>query len=226
MRASFLVLVLVSIVAGNSEARSTRPAHPLTSVASPAPTFLQSLSGDLPPEVVPLRPEPLAVASAMSEACAAIDAAVEHLAGFQKPEVSFASLHEALPYPIANTDVAAKFGPRKRRPERTEDRHTGMSFDATAESEIRAVADGFVGFSGPIRGLGRVVILQHGDGFMTVYALLRAARVDAGTSIRAGEALGFGTVQVRENTRELYFEIRKDGIPIDPEPWFGDEERK
>ena len=95
---------------------------------------------------------------------------------------------------------------------------TGIVLAAPLGSEVRAVAGGRVAFSDWLRGFGLLIIIDHGDGYLSLYGqcetLLKAEGdwLDAGTLIATSgqiEALGPG----------LYFELRLQGRPVDPRAW-------
>ena len=95
---------------------------------------------------------------------------------------------------------------------------TGVVLAAPLGSEVRAVAGGRVAFSDWLRGFGLLIIIDHGDGYLSLYGqcetLLKAEGdwLDAGTLIATSgqiEALGPG----------LYFELRLQGRPVDPRAW-------
>jgi len=96
---------------------------------------------------------------------------------------------------------------------------TGIVLAATLGSEVRAVAGGRVAFSDWLRGFGLLIIIDHGDGYLSLYGqcetLLKAEGdwLDAGAIIATSgqiEALGPG----------LYFELRQRGRPVNPVAWF------
>ncbi len=95
---------------------------------------------------------------------------------------------------------------------------TGIVLSAPLGSEVRAVAGGRVAFSDWLRGFGLLIIIDHGDGYLSLYGqcetVLKAEGdwIDAGTLIATSgqiEALGPG----------LYFELRQRGRPVDPGAW-------
>jgi hypothetical protein len=80
------------------------------------------------------------------------------------------------------------------------------------EGDVRACAEGTIAFVGQVNGRGRVVMIDHGSGNMTLYANLReqdAAPLARGARIVAGARLGSAA-------ERFYFEVRRAGQPIDP----------
>lgn len=81
---------------------------------------------------------------------------------------------------------------------------------------MRAVAAGKVAFSKPFRGFGNLLILDHGDGYYTLYAQASQLLHKVGDVVAAGDKValsGFG------GNDTVYFEIRQRGTPLDPLQW-------
>lgn len=108
--------------------------------------------------------------------------------------------------------VNAKFG--------TVTQHDGLDFRAPRGSEVRAVAKGKVVYAAWFRGYGNLVILDHGDEYHTLYAHLEAFEVELGAEVEAGQRLGRVGETGSLKGPFLYFELREDGRPVDPLPWF------
>lgn len=94
----------------------------------------------------------------------------------------------------------------------------GIVIVAQSQAQIIAPFDGRVVFAGPFRGYGRLLIIDHGEGYHSLLAGM--ARIDArvGQDILAGEPVGImGQPPGREPG--LYVEFRRDSQPINPTPW-------
>ena len=96
---------------------------------------------------------------------------------------------------------------------------------------VTAPADGNVLYAGPFRSYGQLLILDAGDGYHVVLAGMDRLSVASGQSVLAGEPIGaMGEARVASAaathnegvTPELYIEFRKDGKPVDPNPWWAD----
>jgi len=96
---------------------------------------------------------------------------------------------------------------------------------------VTAPADGNVLYAGPFRSYGQLLILDAGDGYHVVLAGMDRLSVVSGQSVLAGEPVGaMGEARVASAaatqngsaTPELYVEFRKDGKPVDPNPWWAD----
>jgi septal ring factor EnvC (AmiA/AmiB activator) len=129
----------------------------------------------------------------------------------------FAQLRGKLPLPV-NGQIAARFG-AVRAAEGGGTTWKGLFLKAATGTEVHAVAAGRVVFADWLRGFGNLLILDHGEGFLTVYgyneSLLRAVgeTVDSGDVISTiGDTGGGGE-------SGLYFEARYEGHPFDPLLW-------
>lgn len=127
----------------------------------------------------------------------------------------FADRRGQLARPLAGTMLAA-FGGRLADG-RTSD---GWLIAGTAGAEVRAVAPGRVAFADWLKGYGLLLILDHGDGWMSLYAFNDALLKDVGDWVRPGDPLATVGSSGGQGRPALYFELRRDGQPTDPKPWF------
>jgi septal ring factor EnvC (AmiA/AmiB activator) len=96
----------------------------------------------------------------------------------------------------------------------------GISVAAPAGSAIRAVYDGEVIFADYFKGYGNMIIVDHGDGFFSLYAHASSVAKRVGAKVSKNEVLAsVGDVDSTKGPM-LYFEIRYQGRPVDPSPWF------
>ena len=127
----------------------------------------------------------------------------------------FASRRGQLGRPLSGSVLAAFGG---RLPDgRGSD---GWLVAGTAGAEVRAVAPGRVAFSDWLKGYGLLVIVDHGDGWMSLYAFNDALLKDVGDWVRAGDPLATVGSSGGQGRPALYFELRRNGQPQDPKPWF------
>lgn len=135
------------------------------------------------------------------------------------PDVTtaFGRLHGQLDWPVAG-ELAAQFG---------QTRASGIKWDGILlstlrDAPVRAVTAGRVVYADWLPGLGLLAIVDHGEGYLSLYAHNDRLYKSAGESVAAGEVIAAaGDTGGRPNP-ELYFEIRHDGRPLDPRPWFRD----
>ena len=96
----------------------------------------------------------------------------------------------------------------------------GMMLETRANAQIVAPFDGQIVFEGPFRSYGQILIIEHGGGYHTVLAGLGRTDAVVGQWLLAGEPVGvMGSPDT--GRPQLYLELRRDGQPIDPAPWFG-----
>ncbi|KQQ69952.1 peptidase M23 [Xanthomonas sp. Leaf131] len=101
------------------------------------------------------------------------------------------------------------------------DGHTskGVLIGAPKGSTVSAVADGTVVFSDWMTGYGMILIVDHGNGYMSLYAHNDTLLRDAGASIKRGEAVAKVGSSGGQGVPALYFELRRNGQPVDPSSW-------
>ena len=129
---------------------------------------------------------------------------------------SFNSRRGQLSWPLKGR-VAHSFGSRRSGELRWE----GWLIGAKAGDEVKAVHQGRVVFSNYLRGFGLLVILDHSDGYMTLYAHNQELLKDTGDWVQSNEILSRAGDTGGLDKPALYFEIRKDGNPADPKSWLG-----
>lgn len=96
-------------------------------------------------------------------------------------------------------------------------KHDGIDISTPKGTPIRASDSGKVLYSGnEIRGYGNIVIIKHGQGFITVYAHNERNNVSEGMRVARGQIIGRVGNTGRASAPHLYFEIRKNNRPIDP----------
>jgi murein hydrolase activator len=124
-----------------------------------------------------------------------------------------------LEWPVRG-QVTGGFGKTKHPEFSTEVFRKGIDIEAPIGEEIRAVEKGRVIFAERFSGYGKMVIIDHGERYFSVYAHLSEILKKTGDAVKRGETLGtVGDSDSLAGSR-LYFEMRKDGKSIDPLPWF------
>jgi murein hydrolase activator len=114
--------------------------------------------------------------------------------------------------------IEARFGRQPSSRFGTMVNRNGIDITATAGEPVAAVQAGTVAYADAFAGFGRVVIVDHGGRFYTVYGHLASIDVSKGAAVQAGDALG--TVGMAPTgAPSLYFEVRIDGRPADPVQW-------
>ncbi len=127
----------------------------------------------------------------------------------------FSSMKGKLPWP-SDGRLAHRFGSSRNKGSL---RWQGVVIEAEPGTKITAVSHGEVVFADWFRNLGLLIIIDHGDGFMTLYGHNQALYKSPGDRVEAGELIAsMGNTGGNLKT-SLYFEIRKQGSPSDPSAW-------
>lgn len=95
----------------------------------------------------------------------------------------------------------------------------GVVIDAAEGGDVHAVAPGRVAFADWLRGYGLLMILDHGDGYMTLYGYNQALNKEVGDWVEEGEAIASVGRSGGNAQAGLYFEIRHRGRPVNPARW-------
>lgn len=95
----------------------------------------------------------------------------------------------------------------------------GLLIAGSAGAAVHAVKAGRVAYADWLKGYGLLLILDHGDGWMSLYAFNDALLKSAGDEVRAGEAISTVGSSGGQGRPALYFELRRDGQPQDPTAW-------
>lgn len=126
----------------------------------------------------------------------------------------FSAVKGALPLP-ARGRLVERYG------EKTSDGRTsrGMTLQTRYGAQVVSPHDGLVLYAGDFRGYGRLLIIEHGEGYHSLLAGL--GRIDSvvGQWLLAGEPVGVMTQDENSGAPRLYIEFRKDSQPINPTPW-------
>ncbi|MDY4285650.1 MULTISPECIES: peptidoglycan DD-metalloendopeptidase family protein [unclassified Xanthomonas] len=96
---------------------------------------------------------------------------------------------------------------------------SGVLIAAPAGSTVTAVADGTVVFSDWMTGYGMILIVDHGNGYMSLYAHNDTLLRDAGAKVKRGDAVAKVGNSGGQGRPALYFELRRNGQPVDPASW-------
>lgn len=124
-----------------------------------------------------------------------------------------------LSWPLAGRgrgSITSPFGPRRDPVLGTEEFHKGMDIDAAREERVLAAADGEVVYSGRMSGFGTVVMIDHGNRMITLYAHLSRAGVKLEELVTRGQTIGYVGTTGRTTGSHLHFEVRYKGVAVDP----------
>ncbi|MCA1909665.1 MAG: peptidoglycan DD-metalloendopeptidase family protein [Magnetospirillum sp.] len=124
----------------------------------------------------------------------------------------FASAQGKMMFP-AKGRVVERFG----QPNEVGVVNKGMSIATRKGAQIVAPYDGQVAFAGPFRGYGLLLIIEHSEGYHTLLAGMTRIDATVGQRLTAGEPVG--VMGEEEAKPSLYLELRRQGQPINPQPW-------
>jgi len=128
---------------------------------------------------------------------------------------AFARLRGKLAWPV-NGRVVARFG---------EQRAGGLKWDGVLVAtergaSVKSVSQGRVVYADWLPGLGLLAIVDHGEGYLSLYGHNDRLYKSVGERVTAGDSIAAAGDSGGRSRPELYFEIRKGGRPVDPRPWF------
>jgi len=95
----------------------------------------------------------------------------------------------------------------------------GLLIAANAGAPVKAVADGTVVYAEWMTGYGLLLIIDHGNGYMSLYAHNDALLKDVGTAVKRGVAVATVGSSGGHGRPALYFELRRNGQPVNPKTW-------
>jgi hypothetical protein len=133
-------------------------------------------------------------------------------------------LHQAIHpegRPVANGFISSYFGERADPFDGLETFHKGVDFAGTVGSPVTAVAAGVVTWAGERTGYGKLVEINHGDGFTTRYAHNERTLVTVGQTVRRGESVALMGSTGRSTGPHLHFEVLRNGRQVDPLSYIG-----
>ncbi|MCF8179461.1 MAG: peptidoglycan DD-metalloendopeptidase family protein [Sulfuritalea sp.] len=130
---------------------------------------------------------------------------------------AFATLRGKLSLPVKG-HVAGRFGHHREEGGAT---WRGLFIRAAEGTAVKAVADGSVVFSDWLRGFGNLLIIDHGDDFLSIYGNNESLLTSVGTPVNNGEAVATVGNSGGNPESGLYFELRHRGQPFDPLKWTG-----
>jgi septal ring factor EnvC (AmiA/AmiB activator) len=126
----------------------------------------------------------------------------------------FASQRGRLVWPIGGKIVTA-FGARDESGRKS----SGILVAAKPGNAVRAVSHGRVVFADWLRGYGLMIIVDHGDGYLSLYGCNETLLKDVGDWVDAGETIATSGASGGQKTPGVYFELRAKGQAVDPRGW-------
>ncbi len=133
------------------------------------------------------------------------------------PEDAFSRLKGRLSLPIRG-ELANRFGTPRQEGGTT---WKGIFIRSGSGAEVKAIAPGRIVFADWLRGFGNLAIVDHGDGYLSVYGNNESLFKEVGQPVKAGEAIASVGNSGGNPETGLYFELRHLGQPVDPLKWVG-----
>ena len=116
--------------------------------------------------------------------------------------------------------ILNKFGKKRVKEYDSYIVYNGINVKAKKGSKVKAVFDGTVLYTGELEGYGNLVIIGHGKEYHSLYGHLDTIKVSTETVVKTGEIIALSGDSGSLEGETLYFELRKSGKPIKPNPWF------
>jgi murein hydrolase activator len=140
---------------------------------------------------------------------------VTNVADASLAELDFQRLKGRLALPVAG-EIINRFGQTR---EGGGPAWKGLFIRARQGNEVRSVGSGKVAFADWLRGFGNLLIIDHGDGYLSLYSNNESLYKQPGDPVRAGDVVATVGSTGGQNEPGLYFELRRQGIPFDPLAW-------
>ena len=133
----------------------------------------------------------------------------------QSSALSFDKMKGKLPWPVKGS-IAKHFGEQVNESKLT---FNGTLIDAPEKRAVRAIHAGRVVFSDWLRGFGLLIIIEHNNGYMSLYAHNRSLQKEVGESVNTGDIIASVGHSGGVPQSSLYLEVRHNGKPENPEKW-------
>jgi murein DD-endopeptidase MepM/ murein hydrolase activator NlpD len=114
-----------------------------------------------------------------------------------------------------HTRISSRFNQKRGRGRL----HKGIDMEAPSGTSVLATASGEVTFSGRYGAYGNVIVVDHDNGYETAYAHLKQCFAKKGDKVQCGQVIGQVGITGNATAYHLHYEVRQNGVPIDPSPW-------
>jgi len=220
------------IIKPPSDTPSTAPVEITKNTATVAPvaaaTEAAAATAAAPPAKVAILTPPPAPKQAVVELAPSGGTLIPGNPGRIKPAIPFASARGKLPLP-AQGRRALDFGDKTQYGGQSK----GIVIETRYAAQVTSPCDGWVVYAGEFRSYGQLLIINAGDGYHVLLAGLSQIDVQPGQFVLAAEPVGtmnggrrISPASAQISGPVLYVELRKDGRPIDPDPWWASGQQK
>ncbi|MBI5888663.1 MAG: peptidoglycan DD-metalloendopeptidase family protein [Deltaproteobacteria bacterium] len=162
------------------------------------------------------------VVKELEEAAAGLADLVKKLRADERPRSQnakgFAAMKGRLPMPVAGI-VVSGYGKVRHPKFGTLTFNNGILIEAPEGRAVKSIYDGTAVYTGWLKGYGNIIILDHGDGYYTLFAHLLKTMKEKGDGVARGDVVGLVGSTGLESSPGLYFEIRERGVSRDPFAW-------
>ncbi|MFM1814182.1 MAG: hypothetical protein RLZ98_877 [Pseudomonadota bacterium] len=145
--------------------------------------------------------------------------------GRLKPEIPFIRAKAQLPRPAVGREILG-YGDKTELGSKSE----GVVIETRHGAQVTSPCDGWIVYAGVFRSYGQLLIINAGDGYHVLLAGLSTIDVQVGQFVLASEPVGNMDARRKGKSQDsapvLYVEFRKEGRPIDPEPWWFKDPRR
>jgi septal ring factor EnvC (AmiA/AmiB activator) len=138
--------------------------------------------------------------------------------GGATPSYGLPRFHGLLNWPVPGP-VAIPFGNVRHPKFSTQVPHPGLEIACPDGESVHALFDGKVVFSSWFRGYGQMIVIDHGDEYLSIYGQLGDRLVEAGDEVHRDQVIARSGGEGTFGVTGLYLEIRHHGRPEDPQPW-------
>lgn len=141
------------------------------------------------------------------------------LIGLPAPQVQDAGLRPvaSFVYPLMTPRISSGYGVRNHPVTRAVRHHSGIDLAAPAGAPIRAIRGGLVIFADSLGPYGNLVVIDHGDGFISRYGHCEKLKALIGQRVTAGQVIATVGQTGRTTGPHLHFEVLLNGKPFDPD---------
>lgn len=131
------------------------------------------------------------------------------------------ALKGSLVIPVTDARIKKRFGKQRVAGFKDFVFSKGLEFEVPARTAVRAIGPARVMFTGRMPGYGTILILDHGKRSYSLYGQLGDILVQKGQNVATGDMIGRSGQEESDASSHLYFEIRKNGKPVDPVAFYG-----
>ena len=124
--------------------------------------------------------------------------------------------------PVEEGWLSSKYGKRSDPFTGKKDFHKGLDFAGKQGAEVLAVGDGVISWSGSRSGYGRLIEINHGNGYATRYGHNQRNLVEVGETVKKGQQIAMMGSSGRSTGPHVHFEVLHNGARVDPAKYIGD----